>query len=211
MNYYSYLVEHDFGLAPNPFGGYCTLTVCKPQIRKSSNLHIGDWIIGTGSNSLRKTFGRKMKYHLIYAMKVSEIIAIENYWNDPRFKCKKPILNGSLALVYGDNFYHKDVDGKWIQEDSAHSNPDGSTNFKHLKTDVSGKNAVVSDHFYYFGQSAPILPIHFRGICHVGRGRKLLSEELGAEFISWLTKNYEPKIHGRPINWVIYNQQSLLL
>jgi len=64
MNYYSYLVEHDFGLAPNPFGGYCTLTVCKPIIRKSSKLRIGDWIIGTGSVALSRTFGRKLKQQL---------------------------------------------------------------------------------------------------------------------------------------------------
>ena len=209
MNYYSYLVEHDFGLAPNPFGGYCTLTVCKPQIRKSSNLHIGDWIIGTGSKALSKTFGRKMKHRLIYAMKVGEIISIDDYWNDPRFRCKKPILNGSLPLIYGDNFYHKDNNGNWIQENSAHSNNDGSPNLKHLETDISGHNAIISDHFYYFGQSAPILPENLRDICHTGIGQKLLSPELGAEFISWLSNHYERKIHGKPINWVIYNQQRL--
>jgi len=209
MNYYSYLVEHDFGLAPNPFGGYCTLTVCKPLIRKSSNLNIGDWIIGTGSNALSKTFARKLKHHLIYAMQVSEIIPIDAYWNDPRFKCKKPILNGSRPLVYGDNFYHKDFNGNWIQEDSAHSNSDGSPNLQHLKTDISGQNAIISDHFYYFGQSAPILPLNLRDICHTGIGQKLLPALLGIEFITWLTNHYEPKNHGKPINWVIYNQQRL--
>ena len=25
MKNFSYKIEHDFGLAPNPFGGYCTL------------------------------------------------------------------------------------------------------------------------------------------------------------------------------------------
>jgi hypothetical protein len=209
MNYYSYLVEHDFGLAPNPFGGYCTLSVCKPQIRKSSNLHVGDWIIGTGSKALTKTFGRNLKYHLVYAMQVSEIISMEDYWMDQRFKCKKPILNGSLPLVYGDNFYHKDVNGDWIQIDSAHSNNDGSANMEHLQTDISGQNTIISDNFYYFGQSAPHLPQNLRNICHTGIGQKLLTSELGAEFISWLTNNFEPKIYGKPINWVIYNQQRL--
>lgn len=209
MNYYSYLVEHDFGLAPNPFGGYCTLTVCKSQIRKSGNLQIGDWIIGAGSKALSKTFGRKLKHHLIYAMQVSEIIPIEDYWNDNRFKSKKPILNGSPTLIYGDNFYHKDNDGNWIQEDSAHSNFDGTQNLKHLKSDTSGKNAIIAEHFFYFGQATPLLPKELWEICKKGRGQKLLSSELGSEFISWLTNQYQPKIYGKPINWVIYNQQRL--
>lgn len=209
MNYYSYLVEHDFGLAPNPFGGYCTLAVCKPQIRKSSNLQIGDWIIGIGSKALSITFGKNLKHHLIYAMQVTEVLSIEDYWNDSRFKCKKPILNGSLSLIYGDNFYHKGINGKWIQEDSAHSNFDGTPNLKHLETDISGQNVIISDIFYYFGQSAPILPSNLRDVAHTGIGQKLLSSELGTEFISWLTNQYEQKIHGKPINWVIYNQQRL--
>lgn len=210
MNYYSYLVEHDFGLAPNPFGGYCTLTVCKPQIRKSRNLQIGDWIIGTGSKALSKTFGRKLKHHLIYAMQVSEVIPMETYWNDRRFRCKKPILNGSRQLIYGDNFYHKDENGNWIQEDSAHSNHDGTPNLNHLKSDTSGKNAIISDYFFYFGQSAPILPPNLLDICHEGIGQKLITPlELGAEFVLWLTNKFEPRIYNVPINWVIYNQQRL--
>lgn len=206
MNYYSYLVEHDFGLAPNPFGGYCTLTVCKPRIRKSRNLQIGDWIIGTGSKALEVTFGRSLRHHLIFAMQVSEIILIENYWNDNRFKCKKPILNGSLPLMYGDNIYHKDRRGDWIQEDSAHSNNDGTPNLNHLITDIKGQNAVISNNFYYFGQIAPLLPINLQDICHIGIGQKLLTEEQGIEFISWLTLQFKPGIYGKPINWVIYNQ-----
>ncbi len=209
MNYYSYLIKHDYGLAPNPFGGYCTLTVCKPQIRNNSKLQIGDWIIGTGTTALSKDFSRKLKYRLIYAMQVTEIISIENYWNDIRFMCKKPILNGSLPLMYGDNFYHKDENGKWIQEDSAHSNIDGTPNLKHLETDTSGLNSIISENFFYFGQSAPLLPVTLRSICHSGVGHKLLSPTLGNEFVSWLTNQYQPKIYGKPINWIIYNQQSL--
>ena len=209
MNFYSYLVEHDFGLAPNPFGGYCTLTVCKPQIRKSKNLQIGDWIIGTGSKALGKTFGRKLKHHLIFAMQVSEVISIEDYWTDNRFKSKRPILNGSLPLMYGDNFYHKDENGNWVQEDSAHSKIDGTPNLKHLETDISGRNAIISEHFFYFGQSAPLLPTNLQDICHAGIGQKLIPLELGTEFVSWLAAQFQPKIYGKPINWVIYNQQRL--
>jgi hypothetical protein len=209
MNYYSYLVEHDFGLAPNPFGGFCTLTVCKPQIRKSRNLQIGDWIIGTCSKALEVSFRRRLRHHLIYAMQVSEIMLMEDYWNDIRFKCKKPILNGSLTLMYGDNFYHKDNHGNWIQEDSAHSNTDGTPNIKHLKIDTGGKNVLVSEHYFYFGQNAPALPANLKTVCHTAIGQKKLTIAEGNEFIIWLTSKYQPGIYGKPINWLIYNQQRL--
>ena len=31
---YSYIITRDYGFAPNPFGGVCTLATCKPKIRK---------------------------------------------------------------------------------------------------------------------------------------------------------------------------------
>ena len=142
-------------------------------------------------------------------MEVTEVLSIQEYWNDPRFKSKKPILNGSLPLIYGDNFYHLDSSGNWVQEDSAHSNRDGTPNLEHLKTDISGENSIISDHFFYFGQSAPELPKALHSVCHTGIGQKLLPAEIGSEFISWLTDHYEPKIHGKPINWIIYNQLRL--
>ena len=115
MSYYSYKVEHDLGLAPNPFGEFCTIAVCKPKIRNNKNLRYGDWIIGTGSKKLNRL------HHLIYLMQVEEKITFEQYWDDPRFQYKKPVLNGSLAQMYGDNIYHRDRKAnQWVQENSAH-------------------------------------------------------------------------------------------
>ena len=74
---YSYIVARDFGFAPNPFYGFCTLATCKPQIRKSAE--IGDWIIGTGS----KSKGRDG--HIVYAMRVTEAMSFDEYWTDSRF------------------------------------------------------------------------------------------------------------------------------
>ena len=31
---YSYVFDHDYGFAPNPFHGVCTLATCKPSIRE---------------------------------------------------------------------------------------------------------------------------------------------------------------------------------
>ena len=114
MVVYSYVIEHDFGLAPNPFGRYCTLAVCKLKIRGSSKLKIGDWILGTGSKAIEMSTGKKgLRKKLIYAMQVTEKITFDDYWSDPRFQYKKPRMNGSRVAMFGDNFYHTDENGNW--------------------------------------------------------------------------------------------------
>jgi len=209
MVVYSYLVEHDLGLAPNPFGRYCTLTVCKPKIRKSSKLQIGDWVVGTGSKGLEDITGRLLRNKLIYAMEVSEKISFEDYWLDPRFQYKKPIMNGSLISMYGDNFYHKGEDDKWIQEESAHTNLDRTVNKEHLRTDTSGMNALISEHFYYFGDKAPFLPLHLSKVCHTGIGEKKIISPIAEELINWVTSSFTPGRKSDPINWSEYDQLSL--
>lgn len=209
MVVYSYLIEHDLGLAPNPFGKYCTLAVCKPKIRKSSKLKIGDWIVGTGSKALENKTRRRLTDKLIYAMRITERITLEDYWNDARFQYKKPIMNGSLVNMYGDNFYHKDENGNWMQVDSAHSNIDGTCNIKHLETDTGGNNALISEHFYYFGDKAPKISNQFLEICHTGIGEKKLSEKMGYDLVDWIITNFHTGIHGDPLNWIAYTQARL--
>jgi hypothetical protein len=197
MGYFSYKIEHDYGLAPNPFGGFCTIAVCKPTIRANKNLHIGDWIFGTGSAKLKNL------NHLIFAMKVEEILLLENYWDDERFQYKKPVVNGSLVQMYGDNFYHKKKSGKWVQENSAHSLEGGKVNKKHLEVDTDGKNVLISKSFYYFGDKAITIPEPFREICNKGRNMKSSSipVTVADKFIQWLQAKHEVGIHGDPIDW----------
>jgi len=109
--------------------------------------------------------------------------------------------------MYGDNFYHKNPHGDWIQEDSAHSNKEGTPNIDHLNADISGKNTLISENFYYFGQASPKIPIELYGICHTGIGQKLLPKEQGEKFVTWLTSSFIPGIHGKPISWKIYNRK----
>ena len=209
MKTYSYLLEHDYGLAPNPFGKYCTLGVCKPKIRNSGNLNVGDWIIGTGSRALENISNKTFVHHIIYAMKVDEILSYEKYWSDSRFAYKKPILNGSLVTIYGDNIYHKDSKGNWLQEDSAHSLIDGATNDDHLKKDTSGKNVLIGQEFYYFGDKAPLLPEELYDACHSGVGEKIITPQQQDKLLKWLSGNYDMGIHGDPINWIEHRQLNL--
>lgn len=196
MHLFSYRVEHDFGLAPNPFGGTISFAVCRGDIRSNKFMQIGDWLVGTGSVSM-KNVGR-----LIYAMKVEEIISFDEYWNDPRFQYKKPYLKGTLVQMYGDNFYHT-VDERMVQEPSAHSNPDLEQRIKLYNKDVRGKRVLLSKTFYYFGDNCPLIPAELQTICSSGRAYKYkkITEEQINSFVSWLESNYTVGIHGDPCNW----------
>jgi hypothetical protein len=148
---YVYVVDRDFGFAPNPFHGRCTLATCKPIIRR--NARIGDWVVGMGGKRLGAT-GR-----CVFAMRVTTIVTFEVYWNSLEYFDKKPVRNGSQKMQVGDNIYSRDktVDG-WHQHDSHHSNADGTPNMSNLEKDTDANAVLISDHFYYFGRSAPLVP-----------------------------------------------------
>ena len=88
---FSYVVARDFGFAPNPFFGVCTLATCKPKIRAAAE--VGDWIIGTGSAE------RKRSGHVVYAMEV------ELSHTSPPSLNQKPSknLSSSSLLSIGSN------------------------------------------------------------------------------------------------------------
>ncbi len=202
-NYFFYKVDHDYGLAPNPFHGYCTLAVCKSQIRKSAKLNIGDWIIGISGKNISTT------NKVIFAMRLEEKITFNEYWNDERFTNKKPVVNGSLTQMYGDNFYYQE-NGKWIQENSAHSKSNGETNGKytpndgHCTRDTGGEFVLISQHFYYFGDNAPEVPESSKELFPKLRGyiykRDKVSDEIKKDFMD-LLEEYSIGIHGDPTNW----------
>lgn len=148
-NLFVYVIARDFGFAPNPFFGSCTLATCKPGIRKGAN--INDWIMGVAGSKLGNNIHRKC----ILLMKVSEKMSFQNYWDDARFQIKKPCRNGSQLKMLGDNIYHLGHNGEWIQEDSHHSNQDGTANIVNLDRDTGKSDQVlISNCFYYFGNKA---------------------------------------------------------
>lgn len=200
MNCFRYKLDHDYGFAPNPFYGTLSLATCKSQLRMNSNLQLGDWIVGLGSVSMGNL------HHIIFAMKVDEIITFDQYWADPRFECKKAVINGSLVQMYGDNVYHTDsTSGRVVQEYCAHSKKGGRTNGKHWRRDVSGKNVLLSNTFYYFGDHCPEIPEQFDYIDNNSRGIKfwdLHDEDAKIQsFVDWLEDTYGQGIHGDPCNW----------
>lgn len=181
MNIFSYIVARDYGFAPNPFHGICTLATCKPKLREKAE--VGDLIIGTGSAKNKKSG------ELVFAMKVGETLSFDDYWNDPRFNNKKPKFT-SLKRAYGDNIYHTGPARDWIQEDSHHSFENGVQNVDNLNRDTSANKVLLAEDFIYWGGNGPIVPIRFRhwngnDLC-AGRGYKRhFPKDMVREVFEW--------------------------
>lgn len=166
---FAYAITRDFGFAPNPFHGVCTLATCKPGIRSSAK--IGDWVLGVGGSNMGDV-SRKC----ILLMKVTEKIDFQQYWEDYRYTLKKPLRNGSRVQMLGDNIYHKGHDGNWIQEDSHHSNPDGTPNPVNLKRDTNKSDKVlISNLFLYFGNASISIDLDAIGYHHRIRSYKIIN------------------------------------
>lgn len=153
MRLFRYVMPRDFGFAPNPFFGFCTLACCKPEIRRAAQL--GDLIVGI--NGVPPT--KKPPQHLdriVYVMRVTESLSFNEYWDDPRFQKKKPNLYGSRMYAFGDNIYRKKDDGLWFQADSHHSLPNGAPNEFNIRTDTSTDRVLISADFVYWGGDGPL-------------------------------------------------------
>jgi hypothetical protein len=174
------VIARDYGFAPNPFYGYCTLATCKPNIRRCAQ--IGDWVIGTGSAIQNR------QNRLVYAMYIEEKLPFNDYWNDTRFFCKRPVINGSNMQFYGDNIYHINrKTGEYIQENSHHSLEDGSVNMKNYTKDLPGKFVLISKRYWYFGKEAILIPKTLKDIVKSRQGHKKIDDEsLIKKFLVWI-------------------------
>lgn len=205
MRIYSYIIARDFGFAPNPFYGYCTLATCKPKIRKGAR--VGDWVMGTGAKKRYDLAG-----HVVYAMRVDEVLDFDGYWVDPRFQSKKPLLNGSLKQLYGDNIYHKR--GRlWIQEDSHHSLSGGRPNLKNIERDTGTNRVLISRNFVYLGERAIEIPARLlhhtptnEKLCCTTQGYRVVHEPLADSFRRWLKKVGPWGLSGMPLEFAKHKE-----
>jgi hypothetical protein len=197
MRIFSYIVARDYGFAPNPFYGYCSLGTCKPAIKRGGG--VGDLIVGTGS------VPHGLAGHLVYIMRVSEILSFAEYWNDPRFRQKRPNLYRSTRDAYGDNLYEPIANG-YIQHDSHHSLEDGGTNLFNRNKDTGTDAVLISDDFVYFGADGPVIPkslrdYHGYDLCAPTQGHKCrFPPQFVALVDDWF--NTLPRgIQGVPADW----------
>lgn len=207
MRLFSYIVARDFGFAPNPFYGVCTLATCKRKIRAAAQ--VDDWIVGTGAA------GYGYAGRLVFAMQVGEVVDFDTYWADARFARKKPDLNGSLQVMYGDNIYHREA-GRWCQADSHHSLEGGRINQENLADDTGVNRVLIATKFVYWGGSAPVIPNEFRrfgvgeeDLCHTTQGHQIVGEGLAAAFLAWLENQGDWGRQGEPYQFRDHERRLL--
>lgn len=194
MTLYSYVVRWDHGFAPNPFHGCCTLATCKPSIRKKAKAN--DWVLGTGSAE------RGYKGRAIFLMRIGELSRFDDYWSDPRFIHKRPVMNGSLKQRFGDNIYHHDEDGGWSQADSRHSQ-NGYTNDNNLRRDTGTTDRVlIGSNFIYWGELAPKIPNSLQKfvIARPGWAENFTEAEI-TSLVDWSKDSGRQGQVGDPLEW----------
>ena len=196
---YSYCIPCDDGAAPNPFEGVCTLVICKPAIRRTAQ--VGDWIVGTGAIIARLGSGASADLggKLVYAMRVTEKMTMEEYdaYTERTLPGKRPHWDRSAWWrKLGDSIYDfSDANNPKLREPCVH----GAEN---IETDRSGKYALLSHHFYYFGDKAIELEGRLREIAQNQQGhRKQLNDSYVDYFEAWIeSRGYAPcSVIGRPL------------
>lgn len=195
MRLHSYVIEHDMGFAPNPFHGWCSLAACKPIIRSTAK--VGDFVMGTG------TAHNELRQHLIYWMRVDEIIDFDGYWNDRRFRRKRADMNGSIAQRHGDNIYYSLPEGGYFQTDSFHSREDGQPDPANRKRDTCRtQNVLLGREFAYYGKQARHIPDEFKGFIKKGPGHRNRFSAVSLQaFTAWVFDDPGRGYIAEPTDW----------
>lgn len=171
MKLSAYIVAVDSGFSPNPYGRRCTLACCKPSIRRGAE--IGDIIVGSGS--VRSGLAGR----LIYAMRVSDVLPFQTYWD--RYPSKRPSPRTAVSKR-GDNIWHQNA-GAWRGVRGA------LHDHTHRTRDLRGANVLIAEEFYYFGRDAITTPPSFVPILATTQGHKNTYDAvLIARFWAWLAR-----------------------
>jgi hypothetical protein len=180
MKVWTYVIAVDRGGAPNFEPPETTLTVCKPRIRRRAGA--GDLVLAFNGATLNAIEPHSVRWAGI----VSEVIALKDYWCDPRFEGKKPGRSrGPLELP--DNIYRPTATGELEQvENETHTSADTAR-------DLSGVNALVLKPTWYFGAAVAVLPESFKTLRMTGarRGERCIEIDdlTWRELKQWLDDN----------------------
>lgn len=197
---FSYVLRIDAGAAPNPFWGTCTLTICKPAIRR--NAQIGDWVIGTGSKNTKLSDGKVYDFSdsIVYAMKITDRKSLKEYDE----YCNRSLTNKipkwktkDWRLRVGDCIYDYSKGFTPIIRKSVH-------NEGNRQKDLDGIYSLLSDHFYYFGVEARSLPTKLRELIKKNQGYKIIeNQNIVSKFEKWITQFEKNKLYADPqMSWL---------
>lgn len=181
---YTYIVEKDNGVAPNPFFQWCTLALATPN-HMHAKAFPGDWIAGF--------FHLSGQYRLLYAMEIQIRLTLKDYFSHPDFACKKPDLQGTDEQKCGDNFYSLKK-GVWLQHETRHHRGE-----KHRTKDTRHNPPVfASRKYWYFGKNAVEVPPEYTGLIpSQGMQVNHSHPEKIQGFMAWV-KGFRQGMHAYP-------------
>ena len=131
-------------------------------------------------------------------MRVSDVLDFDAYYHDPRFLDKRPAPTPWWRAC-GDNRYYLHGGG-WVRDAGAvvfHTSPDA------MEQDTEHPRAFIAEHFYYFGNNAPVIPTAFDSLVHTGIGMSWHSDldgESVTAFVRWLEDAFPEGICGLPMD-----------
>jgi len=202
---YSYVLRIDDGAAPNPFWGLCTLTICKPAIRRTA--HIGDWVVGTGSKIAKCSDGKIHNFsdYIVYAMKISDIKSLCDYDNFCNITIPRKIPNwgaNDWRQKIGDCIYDYSNGDSPLLRLSVH---DSSCRIR----DLGGVNALISNEYYYFGEEAKRLPSYLRELIKINQGHKKIENPLLiSQFELWIGQFQKNMVYSDPQLRKVFDKQT---
>lgn len=147
-----YRIVTDEGHAPHIADGYLTLTICKPVIRNGAN--VGDYVLALVANSnpakkWKTVYGENKYFLAAYLFRVDEIVPMEKYedWcktHSPSKICNAESTSGDCQ--YGPNL-------AW--RPGPHNAKNKVVLNKLIKTNLSGKNSIISRHYAAWTSNNP--------------------------------------------------------
>ena len=135
--------------------------------------------------------------HVVYAMRVTRVLSLGEYdaFCRRQLKGKIPKWNSDdFRERVGDCIYDFAGRGEPRLRPSVHA-------AQNRRVDLSGKNGLLSEHFYYFGDKPVQLPAYLAPIVHQTQGHKSRANEQHAvAFVEWIeTLGFRAnRLHGAP-------------
>ncbi len=174
MRVHTYVIAVDAGSAPNYEPPCVTLAVCKPRIRRKAAA--GDLVVAFAG----KEVNRYEPHTVVWAGIVREKLTFAQYWEDKRFRNKRPDRS-----KHPDNFY-KPVGGAlvWVNND-VHER-------EATLHDTGGQFVLTFFPAWRFGAHGPLLPTEFGLRMTAGRrGERVvdLTDDVWQRLKMWLDEN----------------------
>ena len=146
MNIFGYVMSDHSPAAPSFTPPFVTLALTQPDIRRLAQP--GDIVVGCTRISADRRANA-----VRWAGRVTEKLAFAEYWDDPRFRSKRPGLT-----AWPDNIY------RWSDDSTAdlqQISGNGVRDARHIVSDLGGRFVLVFADYWDLASPYPVPPQRF--------------------------------------------------